>query len=96
MDVEKYEILCRHIDQADITDDEREFLKRAATRHYGFRYDKIADYYISATDEMKRLLEESACVIIDFDNALANGYVRLSKRIESIINQRKQDAEIEK
>ena len=31
-------------------------------------------------------MERSALVIIDYDNALANGYVRLSKSLEDIVN----------
>ena len=32
-------------------------------------------------------MEQSALVIIDIDDAIAGGYVRLSKNIEAIMNQ---------
>lgn len=35
---------------------------------------------------VQELMERSALVIIDYDNALANGYVRLSKSLEDIVN----------
>ena len=60
----------------------------AARRHTIFNYAKIADYYASATPEMQRLMEESALVIIDFDNAIANGYVKLNKRMAEIVGNR--------
>ena len=37
---------------------------------------------------MQRLMEESALVIIDFDNAIANGYVKLNKRMAEIVGNR--------
>lgn len=37
----------------------------------------IAEYYAHATPEMQRLMEKSALVIIDINNAIANGYASL-------------------
>ena len=85
-DYRKYNELLRHIDEADITDEEKRFLRYGATRHIVFNYGLIADYYASATPEMQKLMEESALVLIDFDDAIANGYVKLSKRLEAIRN----------
>nr|DAT52234.1 MAG TPA: Cysteine hydrolase [Caudoviricetes sp.] len=34
---------------------------------------------------MQELMEESALVIIDYDNALRNGYVQLSESLEEIM-----------
>ena len=81
----KYETLIQHINASNVSADEKEFLKFAATRHIIFNYSKIADYYAHASKEMQELLEESALVIIDFDDAIANGYVKLSKKIEKIM-----------
>ena len=69
----------------DITDAEREFLISAAMRHLVFNYRNIAEYYAHATPTMQRLMEKSALVIIDFNDAIANGYVKLSKDIENIM-----------
>ena len=61
-----------------ISDGEREFLRLAASRHIVFDYAKIADYYAHASSEMQRLMEKSALVIIDIEDAIANGYADLS------------------
>lgn len=39
----------------------------------------------AASPAMQGLMEDSALVIIDFDRAIANGYVNLSKTVEAII-----------
>ena len=38
---------------------------------------------------MQRLMEQSALVIIDIDDAIANGYVRLSTTIDKLIEESK-------
>ena len=50
-----------------------------------FNYAKIADYYAHATPEVQNLMEKSALVIIDFNDAIMNGYVELSKEISQIV-----------
>ena len=35
---------------------------------------------------MQRLMEQSALVIIDIDDAIANGYVKLSKDIQELLD----------
>lgn len=83
---DKYIKLCHKISNAtNITEDEKRFLMFAATRHIVFNYSQIADYYAHSNKEMQELMEESALVIIDFDDAIANGYVKLSKNIEEIM-----------
>ena len=77
-----YVKLVQHINDSDIKEEEKKFLRAAATRHLIFNYAKIADYYAHASKEMQKLMEESALVIIDIDDAIANGYVRLSKTIK--------------
>lgn len=82
VDVQKYQKLVYHINKSDISEEEKDFLKIAATRHFVFNYAKIADYYVSTTPEMQRLMEESALVMLDIDDAIAYGYVQLSKNIK--------------
>lgn len=82
----KYNELLRNINNSNVTEEEKEFLRLAATRHIVFTYSKIADYYAHASKEMQELMEQSALVIIDFNDAIANGYVKLSKNIEKIMN----------
>ena len=81
----KYKELIRDINASNVSDEEKEFLRLAATRHLVFTYSKVADYYAHATSEMQRLMEKSALVIIDMDDAIANGYVKLSKKIKEIM-----------
>ena len=69
----------------NVNEEEKQFLKQAATRHIRFTYSKIADYYAHATPEMQNLMEHSALVILDIKDAIAQGYVQLSSRLDDII-----------
>lgn len=84
---EKYSKLIKHINDSNVSEEEKKFLKFGASRHLVFDYSLIADYYAHATPEMQKLMEESALVIIDFDDAIANGYVKLSKTIKHIMDE---------
>ena len=81
----KYSELVRNINQSNATDEEKAFLIKAASRHIVFSYSKIADYYAHATPEVQKLMEQSALVVIDIDDAIANGYVKLSTTIKNIV-----------
>ena len=83
-DKTKFDSLIRQINASNVSEQEKNFLKLAASRHIVFKYSKIADYYAHASEEMQRLMERSALVIIDFDKAIEYGYVKLSKNIEQI------------
>lgn len=85
LDTTKTDMLIEEIENADITEEERKFLVHAAGRHSVFNYRNIAEYYAHATPEMQRLMERSALVIIDVDNAIANGYARLSDDIMAMM-----------
>ena len=69
------------INNSSVTDDEKRFLICAATRHYRFTYNKIAEYYAQASEEMQDLMEQSALVIIDYNDAIKYGYSKLRKKI---------------
>ena len=84
-DKTKYNELVRNIAVSNVPDVVKEFLMFAATRHIVFNYAKIADYYAHADAETQRLIEQSALVIIDVDDAIANGYMRLSKNIKKLL-----------
>ena len=84
-DKTKYNELVRNIALSDVPDDIKEFLMFGATRHIVFNYAKIADYYAHADPTVQRLIEQSALVIIDVDDAIANGYMRLSKNIKKLL-----------
>lgn len=82
---DKVNSLLENIEKADIPEAEKDFLRKAATRHYAFNYKNVAEYYAHAKPEVQELMEESALVIIDYDNAIHNGYVQLSEDIQSLI-----------
>ena len=84
VDTAKADYLMEEIERADIPDDIKGFLKLAATRHYVFTYSAIAEYYAHASEEVQELMERSALVIIDFDDAIANGYMSLSAAIDEM------------
>ena len=81
LDSSKADELIQEIEGADVPEDVREFLIQAARRHNVFNYRNIAEYYAHAEPEVQRLFEKSALVIIDVNNAIANGYVQLSDDI---------------
>lgn len=58
----------------------------AAHRHSVFNYRNIAEFYANANPEVQRLMERSALVIIDINDAIANGFVKLGKAIEEIMD----------
>jgi hypothetical protein len=80
-DFTKAKRLIREIEDSCVSSKEKEFLIAAASRHLVFNYELIADYYSSASKEMQGLMEKSALVIIDFDDAIERGYVELCKSI---------------
>jgi hypothetical protein len=82
-DDSKAKKLVREIDQSDLREEEKAFLRLAANRHSVFHYEKIADYYSHASIKMQKLMEKSALVIIDFDKAIEGGFVRLCEDIRT-------------
>lgn len=85
IDDEKTNELIKEIKESNVTEDQKNFLIKSAYRHMKFNYSKIADYYSNASEEMQILMEKSALVIIDIDDAIANGYVKLTKVVEDLI-----------
>lgn len=84
VDVKKYNEVSAKIAQTTIDPEIKNFLRRAATRHYKFNYAKIAEYYAHADKDVQQLFEDSALVIIDFDAAIAGGFVQMNKRLMEI------------
>jgi hypothetical protein len=87
LDHQKYDALLEDIYNADLDEHEKAFLRFAAARHLVFDYSSIAEYYAHSDPELQRLMEESALVIIDFDDAIANGYVSLSGDIKEMFEE---------
>jgi hypothetical protein len=82
----KADALREEIRAADLEDDVREYLLAAAARHIVFDYGKAAEFYAHAMPAVQRLMEESALVIIDADDAIRNGYLKLTQRILDLRN----------
>jgi hypothetical protein len=76
--------LIQAIDQANLAPEIRDFLTAAARRHTVFDYHNIAEYYCHAGPELQQLMEQSALVIIDFNQAIESGYVRLTEDLKHI------------
>lgn len=84
---DKYAKLIKSINESNVSDEEKKFLKVAAHRHIVFNYAKIADYYAHASKEMQELMEQSALVILDMNDAIANGYVTLSVDVKNLLDE---------
>ena len=81
VDTSKTKELLEDIKRSNIPTEVKQFLKLAAYRHLCFNYSKIAEYYAHADKETQELMEQSALVIIDFGDAIRNGFVQLSEQI---------------
>jgi hypothetical protein len=84
VDSAKADSFLEEIREANVSDEEKDFLIKATRRLYEFNYKKIAEYYAQASPEMQELMEHLALVIIDFDNAIAYGYAQLSAALEEM------------
>jgi hypothetical protein len=81
-DKSKTHRLIKEIDASSLSYDEKIFLIDAARRHNVFNYEKIADYYAHSSKEMQHLMERSGLVIIDFEDAIEYGYIKLCDDIK--------------
>ena len=82
---QKTKELIAEIEAAEISDEQKNFLKIAAYRHVIFNYQKIAEFYAKADRETQLLMEKSALVIIDINDAIKNGYTLLKDSISDIV-----------
>ena len=83
--------LLKEIEQASISQEEKRFLKLAAQRHCVFDFRNIAEYYAHAGKEMQRLMERSALVIVDFGDAIKNGFTALDAEMMGLYAEEEQD-----
>jgi len=84
VDTERYDDLVEEINRSELSEREKEFLRKAAARHLQFSYANIAEYYAKADEEMQRLMEQSALVIIDVDDAIRYGYAQIQSYLDEI------------
>jgi len=88
----KAEVLMQEIEEAGLDEDLAAFLVDAAMRHVVFDYGRIANYYAHAPAHVQALMERSALVIIDYDQAIAEGFVRLQVDIDDAFHKDYPDA----
>lgn len=84
--LEKYNNLVKEIKSKNLDSEIEKFLLYSATRHIVFNYARIAEYYCHANKDVQELMEKSGLVIIDFDDAMENGYIELTKHLEELYN----------
>ena len=85
-DLNKYSELVAKIEKAKLDPETSEFLLAAATRHIVFNYQKIAEFYPHQTAKIQKLMEGSALVIIDAQDAIANGYAIFATTMNDLLN----------
>lgn len=85
--IPQYEITGEVPELSELVDEEKSFLRMAAQRHLVFNYKKVAEYYAAASVEMQDLMEKSALVIIDYNDAIAYGFTKLSERIRKMLEE---------
>lgn len=83
VDLTKTTKLIKEINNSSLSNEEKFFLINAAYRHSVFNYEKVADYYAKSNKEIQGLMEKSALVIIDFEQAIELGFVRLCDEIKT-------------
>ena len=81
VDSSKENELIKEIEASNVSNEEKAFLIQAAKRHNVFNYKNIAEYYAHASKEMQELMEKSALVIVDFENAIRDGFAELRNDI---------------
>lgn len=80
-DDSKTKRIINEIKNSNISEEEKNFLIKSASRHTVFNYQKIADYYANSDKKVQELMERQALVIIDFDKAYQYGYIKLAQEV---------------
>ena len=88
--LEKYNDLVKEIKSKNLDSEIEKFLLYSATRHIVFDYQQIAEYYSHSDKEVQELMEKSGLVIIDFEDAMENGFVKLQKNLLELYNEVKE------
>lgn len=93
-DTTKADALTAAIDaDAALPTDVKAFLRRAAQRHVVFNYSSVADYYAAAPEAIRAHMRASALVLIDLDDAIKNGYVRMTEGLRALVGEQEQAEE---
>lgn len=81
---ERPEALIKRIEAAGLDEELSSFLIHGARRFTEFNYRKIADYYAHSPAEVQDIMESLALVIVDYDRAIEEGFIKLSKRLAEL------------
>lgn len=77
--------LIRQIEASGVSEAEKVFLRLAAYRHTVISFKHVAEYYAHAGKELQELMERSALVIIDYDDAISYGFVEAERQIDRMM-----------
>jgi hypothetical protein len=94
VDLSRVNKLQQHIEQLELPNDVKQFLIMGTWRHARFNYRKIAEFYPHQNKDTQKLMEESALVIIDSDDAIAYGYAKFQKTIDEMIEEDRTDTSL--
>ena len=86
-DLTRFEELREKVENSNCSEFDKDFLLYACSRFIEFNYANIAEYYCQADKETQELMEKLALVIIDMDDAIANGYVKLSEKMKDLVDE---------
>ena len=81
VDTEAVERLLAEIDRSEVSEEQKTMLRICAYRHARINFENMAEYYAHQGEEMQSLMESNALVVIDYDKALQNGFVEMTKRL---------------
>jgi len=84
-DKREYEQKLALVEQADVSDEEREFLRLAATRYVDFHFANIAEYYTRASAQFQRVAEALGLVIVDADDAIKRAIFAFDERFRNLV-----------
>ena len=90
-DTRTRELLAAIDTTPDLPEDLRRFLYAAAHRHTVLHFGHIAEYYAHANQVIQTLFEDSAVVIIDFNQAIEKGFVVLTGEIAAQVESEHED-----
>lgn len=83
-DTKIYAEKIKQIQDAEIPQELKEFLKFSATRFLKFDFAKIAEFYAHQDRQVKEIFENLLLVFIDYNRALEAGYIELVDTIEKL------------
>jgi hypothetical protein len=79
----KHQKIIQKIKESNISGEDKNFLIYASYRHVVFNFAKIADYYAHSDEHVQSLMEQSALVIVDFDQAIEHGFALLNSELSN-------------